>query len=279
LDPTERGGRPRAVAASTTTEGFADQLWRAEHERSPIEPLTDLRPDLTLADAYAVQAYNVRRKVEAGRTIRGRRLGRTGQVRQHSGGADESAFGVLLDDMVVDEGEEIPFDDLLQPRVLATIAFVMAADLAGPGLTVADALTAVAGVLPAIEVADSRIADWRGRLPDTVADNASAGRVVLGSRLTPVGGLDLRLVGLLLYRNGAPIESGAGAAALGSPFRCVSLMAGARAGQGRGLRRGDIVLAGPLHRLVPVRAGDHFRVEFAHLGSVTAQFGAGGGAA
>src|SRR3954454_16311068 len=279
LDPTEGGGQPRADAAGTTMEEFADQLWRAEPERSRIEPLTDLQPNLTVADAYAVQSYNVRRKVEAGRTVRGRRLGRTSQVRQHLVGADEPDFGVLLDDMFIDEGEEIAFHELLQPRVLATIAFVMAADLAGPGLTVADALTAVAGVLPAIEVADSRIADWRGRLPDTVADNASAGRVVLGSRLTPVGGLDLRLVGLLLYRNGAPIASGAGAAALGSPLRCVSWLAGALAVQGRGLDRGDIVLAGPLHRLVPVRAGDHVHVEFAHLGSVTAQFGAGGAAA
>src|SRR4051794_31922729 len=99
-------------------EGFADQLWRAEYERSPIEPLTDVQPDLTLADAYAIQAYNVRRKIEAGRRVRGRRLGRTSQVRQHLVGADEPDFGVLLDDMFVDEGEVIPYAELLQPRVL-----------------------------------------------------------------------------------------------------------------------------------------------------------------
>jgi 2-keto-4-pentenoate hydratase len=265
-------------ANSTTIQGFADRLWRAEVERTPIEPITDLRPDLAIADAYAIQAHNVRRRLEAGRTVRGLTLGRTSHVRQHLVGAGEPDFGVLLDDMFLDEGAEIPFGELLQPRVFATMAFVMASDLAGPGLTVADALTAVAGVLPAIEVADSRIADWRVRLPDTVADNASAAKVVLGSRLTPVGGLDLRLVGLLVYRNGLPIESGAGAAALGSPARCLSWLAGELTSQGRGLRRGDIVLTGPLHRLIAARPGDFFHVEFAHLGSVTAQFDTGGAA-
>ena len=266
-------------AGGSTVVELADRLWRAEVERTPIEPITDLRPDLIVEEAYAIQAYNVRRRVTEGRLIRGRRLGRTNPPRQHVLGVDEPSFGVLLDDMFVDEGELIRVEQLLQPRVVATMAFVMATDLAGPGLTVADALIAVAGVLPAIEVADSRIADWRVRLADTVADNASAGRVVLGGRLTPVMAVDLRLVGLLLHRNGLPIESAAGAAALGSPARCVAWVAGELSTSGRGLRRGDIVLAGPLHRLVPVRPNDHFQVEFAHLGSVTAQFSDGEAAA
>jgi 2-keto-4-pentenoate hydratase len=266
-------------ADGTTVVALADRLWQAEVERTPIEPITDVRPDLTVEDAYAIQAYNVRRRVAQGRLVRGRRLGRTNQPRQHVLGVEEPDSGVLLDDMFVDEGQLIRVEQLLQPRVVATMAFVMATDLAGPGLTVADALTAVAGVLPAIEVVDSRIADWRVRLPDTVADNASAGRVVLGGRLTPVIAVDLRLVGLLLHRNGSPIESAAGAAALGSPARCIAWVAGELSTNGRGLRRGDIVLAGPLHRLVPARPNDHFQVEFAHLGSVTAQFGDGGVAA
>jgi 2-keto-4-pentenoate hydratase len=263
----------------TTVVGLADRLWRAEVERTPIQPLTDIRPDLTLAEAYAIQAYNVRRRTGQGRHVRGRRLGRTNQPRQQVLGVEEPDFGVLLDDMFADEGEAIRVEELIQPRVVATMAFVMGSDLSGPGLTVADALTAVAGVLPAIEVVDSRIADWRVRLADTVADNASAGRVVLGGRITPVTAVDLRLVGLLLHRNGLTVESAAGAAAMGSPARCVAWVAGELGSSGRGLTRGDIVLAGPLHRLVPVRLGDHFQAEFAHLGSVTAQFSRGGAAA
>ena len=260
----------------TTIVELADRLWQAEVDRTPIEPITAIRPDLTIHDAYAIQAYNIRRRVAAGRVVRGRRLGRTSHLRAQVLGAEGPDYGVLLDDMCLDEGDPVRIDLLLQPRVVATMAFVLATDLAGPGITIADALTAVAGVMPAIEIVDSRIADWRVQLVDTVADNASAGRVILGGRLTPVTAVDLRLVGVLLYRNGSPTESAAGAAALGSPARCVSWIADELGSEGRGLCRGDIVLAGPLHRLVPVRPGDYFQAEFAHLGSVGVQFSEGG---
>ena len=130
-----------------------------------------------------------------------------------------------------------------------------------------------------IEIVDSRIADWRVQLADTVADNASSGRVVLGSRVTPATAVDLRLAGMLLYRNGSPVESGAGAAALGNPVRCLTWLANRLLPPERGLRRGDIVLSGPLHRLVPVRPNDIYEVEFAHLGTVTVGFGGEGAAA
>jgi 2-keto-4-pentenoate hydratase len=127
-------------------------------------------------------------------------------------------------------------------------------------------------VLPAIEVLDSRIAQWRIRLVDGVADNASCGRVVIGGRLTPVTGIDLRLVGVLFHRNGVPTDSGAGAAVLGNPAIAVAWLANALGGLGSGLRAGDVVLPGGLHRMVPARAGDVFRAEFAHLGDVTVAF-------
>ena len=254
---------------------LADRLWRAEIDRSPIDPITETHPDLTLADAYAIQARNVARKVEAGGAIRGYRLGRTSQPRQDILGVAEPDFGMLIDDMFLDDGNEFAFESLLQPRVVAEIGFLMARDLAGPGATTADALTAVGGILPVIEIVDSRIADWRVQLADTVADNASSGRVVLGSRVTPVAAFDLRLIGLLLYRNGVPVESGAGAAALGNPVRCLTWLANRLLPPERGLRRGDIVLSGPLHRLVPARRNDVYEAEFAHLGTVTVGFGGG----
>ena len=117
------------------------------------------------------------------------------------------------------------------------------------------------------------------QLADTVADNASSGKVVLGSRVTPATGLDLRLLGVLLYRNGSPVESGAGAAALGNPVRCLTWLANRLPPPQRGLRKGDIVLAGPLHRLVPVRTNDVYHAEFAHLGSVSVGFRPGDGTA
>ena len=260
----------------TGVVGLADRLWQAALDRRPVEPITRIRTDLTVQDAYAIQMHNVRRRVAEGAVVRGRRMGGAFRLRQRVLGVDEPDFGVLLDDMFLDEGDDIALELFVQPRVVATIAFVLATDLAGPGVTIADALTAVAGVMPAIEIVDSRIAAWQVEVADTIADNASAGKVVLGGRITPVSGLDLRLVGVLLQRNGVPIESAAGAAALGNPARCVQWLANELGSTGRGLRRGDIVLVGPLHRLVPVRPSDFHHADFAHLGSVTAQFANGG---
>ncbi|MGE3287333.1 MAG: 2-keto-4-pentenoate hydratase [Pseudonocardia sp.] len=272
----QEAGGPGSVngrLATAELAGFADGLWRAESERAPVPPLTDSRPDLSVADAYAVQRHNVERRISGGSVLRGRKVGLTSRVSQELLAVHEPTFGALLDGMFVDEGEPIALDTLLAPRVEAEIAFVMDAELAGPGVTTTDALRAVAGVLPAIEVVDSRIADWRVRLPDTVADNASAARVVLGGRITPLAGLDLRLLGVLFHRNGAPIDSGAGAAVLGNPARCVAWLANKLGSLGDALRPGDVVLPGALHRMVPVRSGDVFEARFAHIGAVTAQFG------
>jgi 2-keto-4-pentenoate hydratase len=260
-------------ADRTNIVELAERLWRAEIERTPIPPITEGAPDLTVQDAYAIQSHNIERRLAAGGVVRGRKVGLTSRPMQQLLGVDEPDFGVLLDDMFTEDGDEIALETMLQPRVEAEMAFVMARDLAGPGITVADALTAIAGVLPAIEVVDSRIADWRIKLVDTVADNASCGRLVLGGTLTPVTALDLRLTGMLLYRNGVAIDSGAGAAALGNPVRCVAWLANKLGGLGSGLRRDDIVLPGALHRMTPARPGDVFRAEFAHLGSVIARFG------
>ena len=259
-------------ATGQATIEVADALWRAEHERAPTAPITDARPDLTVGQAYAIQSHNITRRVSAGSVVRGRKVGLTSRRTQQLLGVHEPTFGVLTDDMFVDDGGEIDMATLIAPRVEAELAFVMGADLAGPGVTTPLALAAIAGVLPAIEINDSRIVDWRLRLADTVADNASCARVVLGARITPVEPLDLRLLGVLFSRNGAPIDSGAGAAALGHPAHAVAWLANTLSGYGAGLRTGDVVLSGALHRMVPVRPGDVFQAQFAHLGDVSVWF-------
>ena len=201
--------------------------------------------------------------------VRGRKVGLTSRPQQDLLGVHEPNFGVLLDDMVVDDGDEVRLDELIQPRVESEIAFVMADNLSGPGVAPADALAAVAGVRPAVEVVDSRIADWRVQIADTVADNASAARAVVGARTVPVTAVDLRLLGVLFSRNGTPIESGAGAAVLGDPVRALAWLANTLGAFGSGLHRGDLVLSGALHRMVPVRPGDVVQARFAHLGTVT----------
>jgi 2-keto-4-pentenoate hydratase len=254
---------------------LADALWRAEQERAPIDPLTDAVRDLSVADAYWIQSRNVDRRVASGKVVRGRKVGLTSGRTQQLLGVHEPTFGVLTDDMFVDDGDEIDVAALVAPRVEAELAFVMRTDLTGPGVTTDVALAAISGVLPAIEVNDSRIADWRVRLADTVADNASSARVVLGGRIYPVDQLDLRLLGVLFSRNGAPIDSGAGAAVLGHPVRAVAWLANTLSGYGVGLRADDVVLSGALHRMVPVRPGDVFQAWFAHIGTVTTRFSRG----
>ena len=166
---------------------LADALWRAEHERAPIAPLTDARPGLTVDDAYAIQTHNVARRVAAGAVVRGRKVGLTSRPTQQLLGVDEPTSGCCSTTCSSTTAPSCRSTELLQPRVEAEMAFVLATDLAGPGVTTADALAAIGGVLPAIEVVDSRIADWRSRIADTVADNARAARVVLGAQ-RPVEG-------------------------------------------------------------------------------------------
>lgn len=269
-------GRPYcpAMARIDSVSALAEALATAERDRTPIPPLTDGHPGLTIEDAYAIQSRNIERRVAEGRLVRGHKVGLTSAPMQRLLGVDEPDFGVLLDDMFVEDGDEIPMEELLQPRAEAEVGFVMGEDLTGPGVTTSNALRAIAGAVPAIEIVDSRVADWRIKLADTIADNASSARVVIGGRLTPVTELDLRLVGVVMSRNGQVVDTGAGAAALGNPARCVAWLANKLATFGAGLRAGDVILPGAVHRMVPVEPGDVFHAEFDHLGAVTVRFGA-----
>jgi 2-keto-4-pentenoate hydratase len=251
---------------------LADELWESEHSREPVEPLTRRYPDLAIADAYAIQSLNVSRHLSGGARIVGRKVGLTSLPMQQLLGVDEPDFGVLLDHMVVEDGDEVPLGRLLQPRVEAEIALVMERDLEGPGVTTALAMTAIAGALPALEIVDSRVASWQIKLVDTVADNASSGMFVVGGNIRPLTSIDPRLIGVVVSRNGALADTGAGAAALGNPVRCVAWLANKLAAFGEGLRAGDIVLPGAVHKMIPVAPGDAFRAEFAHLGNVAVRF-------
>jgi 2-keto-4-pentenoate hydratase len=263
------------VAATETVVALADALWDAERTRTPIAPLTDRYPDLDVDDAYAIQTRNIDRRVADGARVIGRKIGLTSKSMQDLLGVNEPDFGVLLDDMFVEDGDEIDMGTMLQPRIEAELAFVMDTDLAGPGVTTANALAAIAGVMPAVEIVDSRIADWKIKLVDTVADNASSGRLVVGGRMRKVTDIDLRLVGMVISRDGEVIDTGAGAAALGNPARCVAWLANKLGAFGATLHAGDVILPGAVHRMVPVRPGDVFRAEYAHLGAVTARFSNG----
>jgi 2-keto-4-pentenoate hydratase len=262
----------RGAAEPDRLHAVAEALWRAERDRVAIPPLTAGGPGLSVADAYQVQLINVRRRQAAGARLCGRKVGLTSRAMQELMGVAEPDFGALLDDMFVEEGEPIPVAELVQPRAEAEIALVLGADLHGPGVTSTAALRAVESAVASIEVIDSRIEDWKIGLADTIADNASSARVVVAGRRTPVDELDLRLVGMALSVNGELRETGAGAAVLGNPARCLAWLANKLAQFGEHLRAGDVVLAGALHRAIPVGPGDSVVAEFDRLGSVRTRF-------
>jgi len=251
---------------------LADALFQAEETRAPIPPLTETAPELTIEDAYAIQGINTARRIAGGERIVGRKVGLTSAAMQRQLGVDSPDYGVLFDTMMVADGDAVEVGELVAPRVEAELAFVLGTDLAGPGVDVSAALRAIDGVLPAIEIIDSRVADWKITLPDTIADNASSARCVLGGRMLAPTALDLRLCGMALSVDGTVEATGAGAAVLGNPVRCLAWLANTLGAFGDGLRAGDVILAGALHAAAPVVAGSSVTAEFAHLGSVGVRF-------
>jgi 2-keto-4-pentenoate hydratase len=178
----------------------------------------------------------------------------------------------VLGSTVYADGDAVPVSAFIQPKIEAEIAFVLRSSLAGPGVSVLDARAAIAGMTAAVEIVDSRFADWRIRLADTVADLASNGAVAISSRVVSLDGVETltpRLIGMVLTRQGELVDTGAGAAALGDPVRVVAWLANTLGSMGAKLEAGHLVMTGALHAAVPMRAGDVFRAEFDRLGPLT----------
>jgi 2-keto-4-pentenoate hydratase len=251
---------------------FADHLAQAELEGRGVQPLTQLDANLTIEEAYQVQLLTIQRKVEAGQRVVGKKIGLTSLAMQKLLGVDQPDYGHLLDGMVVENGGSIPWARVLQPRVEAEIAFVLKKDLVGPRVTTLDVLQATDYVLPALEIVDSRVADWKIQLADTVADNASSGLYVLGGKPLTVDQLDLAQVGMVLYKNGEIMNTGVGAAALGHPATCVAWLANKLSEFGISLKAGEVILSGALSAAVNAEPGDLFHARFAHLGEVSVRF-------
>lgn len=253
-------------------QDIATRLLDAESTQNPIDPLTSDYENLTVRDAYKIQLAGVEIKRQKGIKIVGKKIGLTSKAMQQTLGVNEPDYGHLLDNMVIFEGEPCKKKELIWPKIEGEIAFVLKNTLKGPGITISDVLRATEGVMPAIEIVDSRIRNWKIKLEDTIADNASSGRFVLGSKLTSVKNLDLRLIGMVFQKNGRVVSTGAGAAVWGHPAAAVAWLANKLAEFDIALEAGEVILSGAVTAAVDASAGDVFLVNFQELGSVSVYF-------
>ena len=250
----------------------ARALSEAYETGKPIDPLIDTNPEMTLEDSYAIQLAQIEQRLAAGATIKGHKVGLTSAVMQRQMKVNQPDFGHLLDDMFYLENSTIAASTFLQPRIEPEVAFVLKRPLRGPGVTVAEAAAAIDFVLPALELIDSRIRDWKISFFDTVADNASSAGVVLGSTPVSVHDVDLRRSGCVLRCNGEVVGTGAGGAVLGSPITSLAWLANTLRARGVTLEAGHVVLPGSITASVAVTPGDTFSATFAGIGSVTVRF-------
>jgi len=253
-------------------QAAADALDRASNSCLPIEKLTVTYPGIDVDDAYAVQMLNVQRALGAGRKISGKKIGLTSKAMQDMFGVTTPDFGHLFADMEAPEGR-IARSSMVQPKVEAEIAFVLAKDLDKPGeITAQDVLDATDYVVAALEIVDSRIGNWKIGYCDTVSDNASSGRYVLGSIKKKVSEIDLKAETMDFSVNGEKRNSGKGTDVLGDPAYCVAWLANSMRKYGTLLKNGEVILSGALSAAISASAGDGFRAEYSSLGRVDVAF-------
>jgi 2-keto-4-pentenoate hydratase len=255
-----------------TIEQISQQLLEAERTCQPIDPISPKFSDLSYEDVYAIQLKTFDTRVKRGEVIVGKKIGLSSRAMQEQFNIKEPDYGIISDKLVLREGQPIAMKSLISPRMEPEMAFVLKEDLKGPGVTAAAVLKATEGIMPAFEVIDSRYKDWKITVKDSISDNASCGAVILGGRLTPVDGIDLRLVGMVLEKNGEIVATGAGAAVLGNPAESVAWLANKLTEYGITLQAGEFIMSGSLVRAVPVEAGSFLRASFDRFGSVSALF-------
>ncbi len=251
---------------------LAADLAEAERTRVPIAPLTDENPTIDVVDAYEVQLINIRQRVAEGARVVGHKVGLSSKAMQQMMSVDEPDYGHLLDEMEVFQDIPVKARRYLCPRVEVEVGFILGEDLPGADCTEDDVIAATAAYAPSIELIDTRITDWKIKLCDTIADNASSAGFVLGAERVAPKDIDIKGIDAVLTRNGEVVAEGRSDAVLGNPVTAVAWLARKVESFGVRLRKGDIVLPGSCTRAIDARPGDQFVAEFDGLGSVRLTF-------
>ncbi|WP_137921323.1 2-oxo-3-hexenedioate decarboxylase [Hydrogenophaga sp. 2FB] len=255
-----------------TIADLATHLEDAELKAHDVTKITDAHPHMDWDDAYAIQDEIRRRKEGRGQRTAGLKAGLTSFAKMKQMGVETPVFGFVSDYMARPDGGEIKTSELIHPKVEAEICIVTKAALRGPGCHVGAVLAAVDFVVPAVEIIDSRYRDFKFDLKSVVADNTSASRFVVGSRMRAIDGLDLRTLGVVLEKNGEIVAMAAGAAVLGNPLTAVAMLANHLGARGQEIPAGTFVMTGGVTEAISVQAGDSVNVRFQDLGSVSMRF-------
>jgi 2-keto-4-pentenoate hydratase len=251
---------------------LAARLLAAEAACAPIDPIAVELGAKDVASAYAVQAEVTKRGLANGRRLVGRKIGLTSKAVQQQLGVEQPDYGALFADMEVATGGEVHGGKLIQPRIEAEIAIVLDRDLQEPDLSMGELMRAVAYTVPALEIVDSRIRDWKITILDTVADNGSSARFVLGAAPKRLTDIDLEACGMMMTRNGAIVSVGSGAACLGHPLKAALWLARAMAATGEPLRAGSVVLTGALGPVSPAATGEFYEARISGFAPVNVRF-------
>lgn len=250
----------------------AKQLLQAEQTKKPIAPFTETEPTITVDDAYRIQLAQIEAKKAQGARVAGLKIGLTSKAMQDMLGVYTPDYGFILNTMVHDEATPISVNAYIQPKAEFELAFYFKKTLQGT-VTLQDVIDAVDYVVPAIEIIDSRIEDWRIRFEDTVADNGSSAGAILGSTKTKLADVvDITAVPMKAYKNGVFFDEATSAAVLGNPLEAVVWLANAVREYGITIQAGTFVLSGAVSKAVPFEAGDVFEADFGPLGNVRAAF-------
>lgn len=244
----------------------AEALREARGTSAPIARISDTFGVSGLDEAYAVAEINTQAALAAGRVISGKKVGLTSRAVQQQLRVDRPDYGVLFIDMEFRDGDELPMSRLIQPKAEGEVAFVVGRDLTDEHLTWGRFLLGLEYALPALEVVDSAIADWKITLVDTVADNASCGLYVLGTEPRRITDIDFLTLGMNLTRNGETVSVGSGAACLGHPLKAAYWLARTMASLGQALKAGDVILSGALGPMFTFASGDEMALDLGPLG-------------
>ncbi|MBI2382838.1 MAG: fumarylacetoacetate hydrolase family protein [Gammaproteobacteria bacterium] len=262
--------------APATIRQLGDELFAALRARRTLEPLTAREPAIDVDDAYRISLRMLERRQAEGERVVGKKIGVTSKAVQDMLGVHQPDFGFLLDKMQVADGSTVGIAKagLIQPRAEGEIAFKLKKDLKGPGVTEKQVLDATDYVMPCFEIVDSRIRDWKIRIQDTVADNASCGVFALGATRVDPRSLDLAAVKMDIRRNGQHVAAGEGRAVQGHPATAVAWLANTLGAFGIPFLAGEIILSGSLAPLLPIVAGDRFDLSLAGIGTASISFAA-----